>query len=511
MPSFSAFLPADGVIVARFAIETAQKFGHVQLSGDVAPMSQLAQKIFTLVAAALNSRKKIRVGRGNSQVGKFLRAESADWTHHHCGKRNVLPRIVEHVQQRRHDLNFRRLKIFFLVGHEGGHSEFFQRVEDFKCLRLRRTVQNHDVAQLQRSAGVAVANEFARRKEFMNFVRNETHFKRNALVVVVSVAPGLDVVKFGAFVEKFFAAVVACAILQSRRVVVVNFSHARIHQPLENFVDRRENLLTTAEIFRQVDTAEIGVRHFVAEVGGVDEAETVNRLLDVADEKQIIAARNFLDNRFLHSVGVLIFVDHDEFEFAAVSGSDVGRGVEYVKRKVFHVAEVDYITFTLGGGEFFCKSLRHAHELTNRRGKRFNVGEHLIFVGKKIFFAQVDKPSFVAAAQGRNFRFDGGVALARAVFVELDRPNFFVKRVPIVERSFQRGELRGVVGKDVDGDVVGGGKVLSVRAVVENFFQRRVNVRLDELKPIRVGKSGTFGQVVWFGERIKPRVGIGHT
>ena len=177
-----------------------------------------------------------------------------------------------------------------------------------------------------------------------------------------------------------------------------------------------------------------------------------------------------MNNRLLHAVCILIFVNHDEFELAAISGDNFGRGVENFQRKVFHVREVDDVAFTFCGGKFFGKGFRHAHELTNRRGKFANIGKHFIFIGKEKFFAQIFKSVLVIVAQSFNRRLDVRVAVARVILFEVNRKNFIVKRVPIVERSFQRVKLFGVCVKGFDCNLIDGGKTLSFGAVVENFF-----------------------------------------
>ena len=216
------------------------------------------------------------------------------------------------------------MKIIFLVGHISLYAVFFQRVQNFKGGCLGRAVQNHNIPKFNGAISFAVAHKFFRRNQLMNFPRDKSHFNFNILAVVVALS--FYVKKFGAFVKIIRARLVARAELQLRRCVVVNFRRLLIHQPLKNFIHRADNFFPTAEIFRQVDTA---IRiHFIFEVRRIDEAETINRLLNVADTKNIVAARNFLDNRLLHAVCILIFVNHDEFKFVAIGGGDFGRVVE---------------------------------------------------------------------------------------------------------------------------------------------------------------------------------------
>ena len=67
-----------------------------------------------------------------------------------------------------------------------------------------------------------------------------------------------------------------------------------------------------------------GRRNGVDKVLGICQTETINRLLDIADEKNIVAVAKRpglrldavpgeqLENIILLSVGILVFVDHDE-------------------------------------------------------------------------------------------------------------------------------------------------------------------------------------------------------
>ena len=246
------------------------------MTRHITPTIELCKKFLTLRAAALNSRVKIIVRRGNAQVGKFFGTETANRTYHHCGKLNVAVSIVQQVQQVNDDLNFGRLEKIFFVGHVSRYAESFQRVKNVKGSCLRRTVQNHNVAQFKRSISIAVTNEFASRKQFVNFFCNEAHLNGNVSVVRVKIFFLADKKKFGAFVKIFFTAQKIRTALQLCRRVVSNFSRAKIHQPLKNFVDRVNNLRTTAKIFRQVNQAISVTVHFVLEVRRVNEPKTIN-------------------------------------------------------------------------------------------------------------------------------------------------------------------------------------------------------------------------------------------
>ena len=220
-----------------------------------------------------------------------------------------------------------------------------------------------------------------------------------------------------------------------------------------------------------------------------------------------------MDNRLLHAVCVLVFVDHDEFKFFAVSGGDFGRGVENLQREMFHVVEVDNASFAFGFGKFFCKDFRHADKLFNRLVKFAQVGKHFVFVGEEIFFAQSKKFILVTVMQRFYLVFDNQSVVDKfssAEIVKAYRPNFIVKRVPIVKRSFQAVELFKIAANNFDFDIIFFGEVVSLRAGVENFLQRVENVRLEKFEPSNIFETGVFGQVVRLRQRIKPSFGIRH-
>ena len=147
-------------------------------------------------------------------------------------------------------------------------------------------MQNNNIPKLHGAIALSVAHEFFRRNQLMNLASNETHLKFNVLALIV--AFGLYVEEFRTLVKEVIASLVACAKLEPCRRVVVNLRCPSIHQPLKDFIDRRNNLFPTAKVLRQIYTA-IGI-HLVLEVRRVDEPEPINRLLNVADEEQIIAA-----------------------------------------------------------------------------------------------------------------------------------------------------------------------------------------------------------------------------
>jgi len=72
----------------------------------------------------------------------------------------------------------------------------------------------------------------------------------------------------------------------------------------------------------------------------------VNALLDIADNKKIIAAGKLIENALLNSVNILILIDEYVFEFPAVAFSDRIGLVQHFQRKMLKVAVIQTVNFS---------------------------------------------------------------------------------------------------------------------------------------------------------------------
>ena len=87
------------------------------------------------------------------------------------------------------------------------------------------------------------------------------------------------------------------------------------HNSGKHLINSRQDLRHTAKITIQIDTPLHGLRLptkpfiFFQKQRRIRQAEAINTLLYVADHKAIIRPRHQLRNQFLHTVGILIFVN----------------------------------------------------------------------------------------------------------------------------------------------------------------------------------------------------------
>ena len=109
--------------------------------------------------------------------------------------------------------------------------------------------------------------------------------------------------------------------MQCLGLAVVQSADARRHCQPKYIVCRLKDRRVRTEIVRKQDTARLTVRGLrivrkaavlFQKNAGVSQPEAVDGLLDVADKEEILPlSRDRREDRILHAVGVLIFVDHD--------------------------------------------------------------------------------------------------------------------------------------------------------------------------------------------------------
>ena len=123
-------------------------------------------------------------------------------------------------------------------------------------------------------------------------------------------------------------------------------------------------------------------RVFLEEDRGVGEAEAVDRLLDVADEKEVAAlARHGAENEVLHLRHVLIFIDHD----LGIAPGELPRQLrrravvirEQLRGHVLEIGEVHKAAPPLLGGVGRAEVQRQRQQRLHGRGRRVQVGERL--------------------------------------------------------------------------------------------------------------------------------------
>ena len=92
------------------------------------------------------------------------------------------------------------------------------------------------------------------------------------------------------------------------------------HNLVENEICSGQNIFVRPEILRQIDAALYGIIHesiriiLVHKQRTIRHTETINGLLHIAYVKTIIHAGNEVNNGFLYTIRILVFVYHDFFE-----------------------------------------------------------------------------------------------------------------------------------------------------------------------------------------------------
>ena len=113
--------------------------------------------------------------------------------------------------------------------------------------------------------------------------------------------------------------------IETALLIVLNLHRPAVHDLVENEIDRREHLGAAAEVLLHRDELILVLRLRLFRIRivlglkeiRVSEAEAVDALLDIADGKTIVLAGNEVENRLLHAVRILVFIDHDDRVFFA--------------------------------------------------------------------------------------------------------------------------------------------------------------------------------------------------
>ena len=378
----------DGAVVH----DVPQKFAQRQLDRQRAVARKHVEKIPAVVARFGGERDrgvKIMLAVARAHGGQIVRRQAEQRRAQRRDERHILVRIVHHRQQR------------------AQHRHLLGRVEP--AARLRR---HGDAMRLERGAvHGADAVGIAQQDDRVAIVRGALSavFPHGRAAVDERVDAPRNVVRLqrGLFRRgrvvvrvrqlehgklRLFAVVrVACSGTQAGRVVIVQLAKGAGHDVGKDVVGPFQHRAAGAEIFPQEDAprrtgrgrAEVGkARVFLEEDRGVGEAEAVDRLLDVADEKEIIAAaRHGAENEVLHLRHVLIFIDHD----LGVAPGELPRQLrrravvirEQLRGHVLEIGEVHEAAPPLLGGVGRAEVQRQRQQRLHGRGCRAQVGDRL--------------------------------------------------------------------------------------------------------------------------------------
>ena len=197
---------------------------------------------------------------------------------------------------------------------------------------------------------------------------------------------------------------VACSGAQPRRIVIVQLTERARHDVGKDVVGRFQHRAARAEILPQEDAprrtgrglAEIRkARVFVEKDRRIGETKAVDRLLDVADEKEVAAlARHGAEDEILHLRHVLIFIDHD----LGVPPRELARKLrrravvvrEQLRGHVLEIGEVHKAAPPLFGGVGRAEVQRQRQQRLHGRGRRVQVGERLRGGDVDLFLQRLD-------------------------------------------------------------------------------------------------------------------------
>ena len=378
----------DGAVVH----DVPQKFAQRQLDRQRAVAREHVEKVPAVVACLGGERDrgvKIMLAVARAHGGQIVRRQAEQRRAQRRDERHILVRIVHHRQQRAQHRH--------LLGH----------VEP--AARLRR---HGDAMRLERGAvHGADAVGIAQQDDRVAIVRGALSavFPHGRTAVDERADAPRDVVclQRGLFRRgrvvvrvrqlehgklRLFAVVrVACSGTQAGRVVIVQLAERAGHDVGKDVVGPFQHRAAGAEIFPQEDAprrtgrgcAKIRkARVFLEEDRGVGEAEAVDRLLDVADEKEVAAlARHGAENEVLHLRHVLIFIDHD----LGIAPRELARQLrrravvvrEQLRGHVLEIGEVHKAAPPLFGGVGRAEVQRQRQQCPHGRGRRVQVGERL--------------------------------------------------------------------------------------------------------------------------------------
>ena len=369
-----------------------QKFAQRQLDRQRAVAREHVEKV-PAVAARLGGERdrgvKIVLAVARAHGGQIVRRQAEQRRAQRRDQWHVLVRIVHHRQQRAEHR------------HLLGRVEPAARLRRYgDALRLERGAvhgadavgaaqQDDHVAVVRGALGAVFPHGCAAVDQRADAPRDVVRLQRGLF------RRGRVVVRVRQFEHgelRLFAVVrVGCSGAQAGRVVIVQLAERAGHDIGKDVVGAFQHRAAGAEILPQEDAprrtgcglAEIRkARIFVEEDRGVGETEAVDRLLDVADEKEVIAlARHGAEDEILHLRHVLIFIDHN----LGIPPRELVRKLrrcavlirEQLRRHVLKVGEVHKTAPPLFGGVGRAEVERQRQQRLHGRGRRVQVGKRL--------------------------------------------------------------------------------------------------------------------------------------
>ena len=345
------------VVVSRIAIEHPKEFGNAVHERIAAPRSDAFKRVpgacheFRGQLVSPVCRQHVvnaAPGRMRTQFRKLFHAQPDHGRCEYRGERGILPRIIERREQGEHHTDLAALKVAARLVGIGGDTRIAQGIDENPRPPLRRAQEDHDVAVSQRMPAPAVVHDIFLGDQFCDAPRDKVrlHLEFAELLAAfflpllfflfiraVGVVDAQQVQLHGR--GKGFPArerVEFAPRIQARLLVVRNIDGGLRHDLRKYVIDGFEHFGAAAEILRHRDERSLRRPAAVRAIGllkedGIGKAESIDALLDVADDKAVVPARDLPQNPLLQAVRILILIHHDGVKMPLKLDGDV-RGID---------------------------------------------------------------------------------------------------------------------------------------------------------------------------------------
>ena len=360
---------ADNGFQIGFVKQAAQEFFRAHADFQTAQGVEPRQKAAARFAAAVRVSDHAAVKRlfcvtGRADLGQIVGCEAEHRRKHDRRERNIRQRIIQHPQERKHELELLRIGQIALDGAHGADAALLQRGRVIGDA-LFGAREQADIARCDDVFFFADADRLPRSQQRLHVAR---HKLRLALGRV-------------GFAQDQLHVVVVVVFIRRERVERLIGHVARVlgHDLFKDKVDRAGDGLATAEIGRKAQLRRI--RHAVkcrqSRTAAEEDLrhrlpEAVDALLDIAHKEQVaFVAGNGGKDHVLQFIGVLIFIHHDLHAVLAERSRQFGFLPVFIhqqrQRQMLHVVEGKGVILLLAGEQVFGIALDAGDELPRDR------------------------------------------------------------------------------------------------------------------------------------------------
>ena len=268
--------------------------------------------LFAVLCGLFQCREEVRFSVGKADFGKLVGGKAERARAQHRDERNILMRIVDNRKQAHERGYLRRAKEAASLPCRNGYAAQDKLAAIGLAHRVCRAHEQRDIPVAERAA----VYRHARVHEFKDLLGNGGGllFGLAAQIVLVGAHVDEDKLRSHALI------VVNAAAFKLRVFVVIDLAELFGHACRENAVYTVDDLAARAEVFLEHDLHRLALTRigqkcvffvFIGEYQRVGKAETVDRLLHVADHKQVAPVlRQGAKYLVLNGVYVLILIDH---------------------------------------------------------------------------------------------------------------------------------------------------------------------------------------------------------